>query len=310
MIGRSEIGQDSTVKFVRENFVPVALGFLNGGGGNSHSVQTPSGEKLPGEPHQALKAWKDLAPGDRSKVTLPDLNPPKLPEGGLAIRVLMRALRRSADGAAVPVTDRDIRENPKLYPQWVIDPSEKRFPVRLYAEPMGDVLWLTQAEVRSLVPADPKAGATFPLPDPVAKRIVRMHLKNGTQGWLGWWGKEHIRSEKLALRIEKASPTIVMTLEGAVLLATEADPAQAKMGYDAKLSGRLEYDPAKKTFTRFDLLAIGDLWGPPNEFSRPGRHPMGVAFELTRGDHPMDQAYPFALYAPGKDAYFRAESVK
>ena len=233
-----------------------------------------------------------------------------MPEGGLALRVYMRALKSSPDGAAAPVTDKDIKENPKDYPKWVTDPSERRFPARLYAEPMGDVLWLTKEEVRSLVPENPKAGASFPLPDPVAKRLVRMHLKNGTQGWLGYWKMDQIRSATLTLRVDRVAPTLGMTLDGAVVLADAADVSQAKMGYEARISGKLEYDSAKKAFLRFDLLALGDQWGPPGEFARPGRNPLGIAFELCRGDHPMDQAYPFALYFPGKDAYFRAESVK
>ena len=298
------------MKFIRDNFVPVALGFLNGGGGNSIGAQMPSGEKIPGEIWDALKKYAATSPEERRKVTIPNVPAPRMPEGGLAVRVYMRPLRASGDGAPAAITSKDIKENPQNYPKWWFDPSEKRFPANLYAEPMGDILWLTRDEVRSIVPENPKAGLTFPVPDPVAKRIIRMHLKNGTQGWLGWWAKEHIRSENLTLRVERVSPTLAMSLEGAVLLANHADPAQATMGYDAKLSGKLEYDPARKAFTRFDLLALGDQWGPPGESARPGRNPMGVAFELTRGDHPMDHAYPFALYAPGKEHYFKAESFK
>jgi hypothetical protein len=285
----------------------VALGFLNGGGGNSANFQTPSGENLAGYPKEALKKWKELPEEERRKVKLPQLNPPRLPEGGLAVRVYMRPLKRAADGAFEVITDQDIRQNPRDYPKWLTDPSERRFPARIYAEPMGDILWLTKEEVQSLVPSEPRPGATFPVPDPVRLRIVRMHLKNGTQGWLGYWKREHVRSDAVTLRVDRVSPTLRMALEGAVHVADHADPAASKTGYEAKLSGVLEYDPAKKAFVRFDLAAIGDHWGPPGEFTRPGRAPLGVAFELTRGDHPLDQAYPFALYFPGKDAYFKAE---
>lgn len=291
---------------VRDNFVPVALGFLNGGGGNSQGAQTPAGEKLDGYPAEALKKWRALPEEGRRKVKEPQLNPPRLAEGGLAVRVYMRPMKRSADGSPAVITDQDIRENPKDYPAWLIDKSEKRFPARLYAEPMGDILWLTKDEVGSLLPPEPKVGASFPVADPVRRRIVRMHLKNGTQGWLGYWKPEQVRSEGMTLRVDQVAPVIRMTLEG----AAQMSDAESKLGYDAKISGTLEYDPAKKAFTRFDVVAIGDCWGPPGEWARPGRAPLGIAFELARGDHPMDQAYPFALYFPGKDAYFRAESSK
>lgn len=240
-------------------------------------------------------------------MTPPAIDAPRLPEGGLAVRVYMRALKRTDGGKLEPIADRDIRDHPEAYPSWVTDPSERRFPVRLYAEPMGDVLWLTREEVRSLVPENPRVGSSFRLPAPVARRIVRMHFKNGTQGWLGYWKSEQVRSENLTLRVESASPTVRMKLEGGALLADDADVSVSKMGYEAKVSGVLEYDPARKAFSRFDVVVLGDQWGPPGKFARPGRNPLGIAFELSRGDHPMDQAYPFALYFPGKKAYFHAE---
>ncbi len=285
----------------------MALGFLNGGGGNSQGAQTPAGEDLKGYPTEALKKWRELPEEERRKVKEPKLDPPRLPEGGLAVRVYMRPMNRAAGGDPAPITDQEIRNNPKDYPTWVIDRSEKRFPARLYAEPMGDILWLTGPEVQSLVPREPKAGATFPVPDPVRKRIVRMHLKNGTQGWLGYWKHDQIRSERMTLRVDQAAPTVRMTLEGSVLLGDREDAAPSKMGYDARLAGVLEFDPAKQAFTRFDVVALGDCWGPPGEYARPGRHPLGIAFELCRGDLGMDQAYPFALYFPGKQAYFQSE---
>jgi hypothetical protein len=286
----------------------VALGFLNGGGGNSQGAQTPAGVELPGYPEEALKKWNELTESERRAVKTPELDPPRLPEGGLAIRVYMRPLKRTPDGGVAIITAEDIRNHPKDYPAWLIDPSEKRFPARLYAEPMGDVLWLTRQEVQSLVPADPKIGAVLPVPDPVRLRLVRMHLKNGTQGWLGYWEHRHIRSEKMELRVERTAPTIRMALEGAVLLADQGELSQSKTGYEAQVRGVLEYDPAQKAFVRFDIVAIGDGWGPPTEYARPGRAPLGIAFELSRGNSLMDQAYPFALYFPGRQAYFRAEA--
>lgn len=298
------------MKVVRENFVPVALGFLNGGGGNSLGAQTPSGKALSGELREALKKWKDLPEEERRKVVAPNVNPPRLPPGGLAIRVYMRPLKGFPGGEPQRISEEEIRKNPKDYPTWVIDPSEKRFSARLYAEPMGDILWLTGEEAQSLVPQDPQAGAAFAVPAPVARRIIRMHLKNGTQGWLGYWPQDHVRSGTMTLNVEKVAPVLRMRLEGSAVIADQADVSQSKLGYQPQISGVLEYDPSKKAFTRFDLLALGDSWGPPGAYSRPGRNPLGIAFELCRGDHPMDQAYPFALYFPGKDAYFRAETAK
>jgi hypothetical protein len=103
-----------------------------------------------------------------------------------------------------------------------------------------------------------------------------------------------------------------MRLEGWALLATDAEPSRAERGYDARLTGQLEYDPAAARFTRFDLVALGGYWGGDysgGRFKRPGRTPLGIAFELTRGESAVDLAPP-RLHMDRKedyDRYFAAE---
>ena len=106
----------------------------------------------------------------------------------------------------------------------------------------------------------------------------------------------------MTLTVESADANSVkLRLDGATLLATGPDPAKAKRGYDAALLGYIEYDRAKDRLTRFDLVATGDHWGE-GRFTggaRPGRKPMGVAFELARGDKPADAVPPQAAGAGG-----------
>src|SRR5947209_3459675 len=45
-----------------------------------------------------------------------------------------------------------------------------------------DHLWLTEAEWKSLIPADPKPGDRSPLPPKIAERILRFHLVDSTRG--------------------------------------------------------------------------------------------------------------------------------
>ena len=59
--------------------------------------------------------------------------------------------------------------------------------------------------------------------------------------------------------------------------------------YEARLRGVLNYDPVKKAFTRFDMIALGDMYGATsvdNWLYRPGRNPVGFAFELVSGAAP------------------------
>ncbi|MEX1098752.1 MAG: hypothetical protein WED34_22075 [Planctomycetales bacterium] len=65
------------------------------------------------------------------------------------------------------------------------------------------------------------------------------------------------------------------------------------------LHGFIEYDHAKDAITRFDLLALGDIWGRWGDansksmaIERPGRNPILIGFELAKGDSPTNQIPP------------------
>ena len=106
-----------------------------------------------------------------------------------------------------------------------------------------------------------------------------------------------------------------MRLQGSALLMTDADPAKAQRGYDARLTGLLTFDPKKKAFTRFDVVAIGDYWGGDYEggrFKRPGRTPLGISFELAHGDNAIDLVPPLVHMDREAEyrAYFAAEKQR
>jgi hypothetical protein len=121
-----------------------------------------------------------------------------------------------------------------------------------------------------------------------------------------------VRSGDLTLTVEETTRTLKMRVEGSALLASDADPARAARGYDARLTGVVEYDAKKKAITRFDMVALGDYWGGDYEggrFKRPGRTPLGIAFELARGDSAVDQVPP-RVHMDRKqeyDRYFAAD---
>src|SRR5262249_55390159 len=157
-----------------------------------------------------------------------------------------------------------------------------------------DHLWLTTDEVKSLVPADPKPGESLPVPRPIAMRLVRFHLVDNTRGEPPAWRRDDVRSQDLMLTVDSVTKgRIKMTLTGSALLATAADLAEAKRGFDAKLFGHLSFDLSKGTFDRFDVVAVGDHWGEGTftRNARPGRKPLGVAIELA-GDKPTDRIPP------------------
>src|SRR5262249_42671288 len=137
-----------------------------------------------------------------------------------------------------------------------------------------DPMWLTSAEVPGQAILGAQVGAQFPVPDRIADRLVRYHLVDNTRGEPAFWLREEVRSSKLALTVQESTRDhIQLTLEGHVVLATQPDLARADRGYDVHLAGELSYDLRQKTWTRFDVTAVGDHWGECSSSpgARPGR---------------------------------------
>jgi hypothetical protein len=231
---------------------------------------------------QALRAWNRLPDGERrpDAVRVPDLSRVDLrfartpPEGGLVLNVFTRILDHDGKGMA-------------------------RGSCRFIGGERAarDHLWLTREECQSLVPDDAKPGQQFPMPEAVADRLLRYHLVDNTRGEPSCWEREQVLKARLTWTVESVSDEAVrLNLEGEALLATGRDPQTAGRGFDVRLWGHLRYDRGKKAIYRFEMLAVGDHWGRGTytEGERPGRKPLGVVFELTKGDNPTDLVPPQA----------------
>jgi hypothetical protein len=242
---------------------------------------------------RALRDWRKLPEAQRKPGAVKVAGAGKAdpgydrspPAGALIVNVSTRILDRTPEGefavgtCTVPGGDRAARDH----------------------------LWLTEAEWKALIPASPRKGAAAEVPAAVAYRLARFHLLDNTRGEPPAWKRQEVRSLKLKLTVAEVSDTAVtLRLEGSALLATAADPTKANRGYDARLLGWIRYNRGKKAIDRFDLVAVGDHWGESalTRRARPGRTPLGVAFELSRGD-PADRVPPQgARWLPG---YLRAD---
>jgi hypothetical protein len=221
-------------------------------------------------------------------VQVPDAGPldggydRKPPPGGLIVDVYARALEKAEAGKVADAVCK----------------------IGNGDEASRDHLWLTEAEWRSLLPPkDAKPGEAFPLPPAVARRIARFHLVDNTRGEPPMWRARDVRRCELRLTVERSdAEKVVLRLDGAVLLSTDNDAAASKRGYDASLLGYIGYDVKKGRIERFDLVALGDHWGQGNftTGARPGRAPLGVAFELAQGDQPGDTVPPQAAREVGE----------
>jgi hypothetical protein len=269
----------------------------NGGGGAADALAKGLAEwkQLPETEHRILPAGKSVTPPEAAR-TAP-------PAGGLIVKAFIRNLKRDERGHLAHIALEDLKDKTQ-FPDW--NP--------IYIEPSHYHLWLTEAEWKLIVAEAMKlnAGDQFPVPEGIQKRIFRYHLLNGTFGLPGAWRLEDIRAGGLTLKVEAASPILRLRLSGSALLANHAEVDKAERGYDARLRGMLEYDPGRKTMTRFDIVAIGDYWGGDYEggrFKRPGRTPLGIAFELAPGDSAADLAPPLVHMDRKEmyDRYFAAE---
>ncbi len=232
---------------------------------------------------KALENWKQLPAEEREPgaVKVPDRGTPdkryhrEPPTDGLVVNVYTRILERKPLGE---------------YCKGSCDSPGGDLSAR-------DHLWLKKAEWQGLIGRDVKAGDQFALPAALAQRIARYHLVDNTRGEPPFWSAEEVRKAEMRWTVEEATATKVrLRLDGTVLLATNADTAKAERGYDAKLLGYLEYDPAKIVVTRLEILALGHHWGESEltQGARDGRQPLGIVFELSRGDKPADKVPPQA----------------
>jgi hypothetical protein len=234
--------------------------------------------------HDALAKWNKLPESRRrpGAVTVPDAGKldggytRKPPAGGLIVNVYARALDKSAATGGV---------------------SDAVCKLGDGDEASRDHLWLAADEWRALVPKSAKAGERFPVPPAVTRRISRFHLIDNTRGEPPLWRREDVRTAELNATVQEADAShVLVRLEGKALLATEADVASARRGYDAAILGYVRYDKAADRIDRFDVAAIGDHWGEGTftRGARPGHQPLGVAFELAQGDKPGDSVPPQA----------------
>ncbi len=157
-----------------------------------------------------------------------------------------------------------------------------------------DHMWIQAAELKDFAPAQVQVGFKYPVPAKIADRLARFHLIDNTRGEPATWSREQLQSIRMELTVTAVTPEgIELSLDGEAVLATEKDVARAVRGFDVKLGGQLRYLPAKGTFDKFDIIAIGEHWGDHNDMqaARPGKSYLGISFEIA-SDRPGDQIPP------------------
>lgn len=327
---------DETIQFIREHFVAASVPtwvcrsdgpegeFLRGAGIHKQwvtssgymSCVSASGKPLGRRPNaEVLAAFASLPeterlPGVVQVLDLPagqqTIPPP--PEGGMVLRVHARFLardnadlgRESVEGLRRATGDDFplMQEKPRASRGW-----------GTFLQPNTEYMWLTRDERRSLIPKNPQPEQRIPVNRAIVERMARFHLtpQRATTSEGGVRSRRALKQARMTLLVDKvSSQRITMTVEGFVHWGSDFDPAKATspdgslpQGFETALYGRIVYDRTRQEFSRFDLLAPGEVWGRWGDANRksmvverPGRSPFGFVFELASGHSPTDQLPP------------------
>jgi len=299
--------------FIRDNFVGLVMdGYIADGygqkghhcpedaawygaagvGNNTWSFATASGKSLGGlhetNVWKAAEAFKSLPEAERRPPVKEEPDPEKgianlrPPPGGLVARLYNTALDRRGSGELA----RAARVFTDCYATSAgcVEPALTQI----------DMLWMTAGEVRSLVPAEAKVGASFRVPEILERRMIAHTVPCanpiGDRGELTLTATD-VSPEGVGLRLDgwsKQGPSFLESKAAYGKVGKGGKPSPAPNGQATRWLGFLKYDAKKKAFTRFDVLAVGDVWG--ETFNRkhgtgagaePQRWPTGYAFELA-----------------------------
>jgi hypothetical protein len=310
---------------VARHFIPVALDtyfrgssdeveFCEGigAGGNHLAAATAGGRRLgkgadlrlrERELSRVLDEFRALPEAERrpelSSVEAarpPERPVPSPPRNGTVLRGYCSYLEREPSGKLVRAKRFYYEENPD---RWA-------------AETQSDILWLTEEETRSLVPADLRDGSRVDATSRIQKRLF------GTLGIDYMEGSVNslaVRESSLTLTVESVSGSSVgLRIDGYAKLGKAHDETKRKeprsRGCELRIIGRAVYDREKGAFTRFDLAGAGMAWGCKMDYVdreiRIREHPWwyGVACELVSGSEPMDRIPPYnMLHYGGREPY-------
>jgi len=223
---------------------------------------------------------------DPAKATPPKRPVPEPPPGGLIIRGYCTYLREE-NGRIVRSKEYYYKENPD---RWA-------------AETQSDLLWLTEAEWKSMIPASPKPGERIEVAAPIQKRF---YSTIGIDYMEGSVNSVRPRETTMTLTVERADDReLALRLEGHALLGKPMDEKtrteRETRGCAVRVLGEVRYDRKKQAITRFDVVGVGRAWGNKMDYIhrevRLEEYPWmyGIAWELVSGDAPQDRIPPYNL---------------
>lgn len=310
-------------EFVAKHFIPLAMdSYFRGNrqdvefckkirAGGNHVVAVTAGGKLLAkgfrlklrekELAKVLEEFRELPDGERRPALpkasgeAPKRKLPDPPKNGLVVRGYCTYVRKGDDGRIVKSREFYYRENPD---RWA-------------TETQSDILWLTEAEWRSLIPAEPAEGRRLEVAEPIRRRF---YSTIGIEYMEGSVNALPARETSMVLTVEQVTEErIRMRLEGTGRMGNPLSEASKDQNHSRgcvlRILGHVEVDRRKNSICRFDLVGLGRAWGNKMRYRKnsairideyPWRY--GIACELVTGDAPMDRIPPYNLLHYGGQA--------
>ena len=212
---------------------------------------------------------------------------PQPPASGLIVRGYCTYLRYDGQQQIVRSREYYYRQNPDRWP----------------VETQSDMLWLTEAEWKSLVPAGPRPGDRRAVAPAVQQRF---YSTIGIDYMEGSVDSLPPRQAAMALTVQRADDrVVVLRLDGYAQLGKELDEKLRSRpnsrGCELRVIGAVHYDRQRRVITRFDVAGVGRAWGNKMNYVqrevRLDQYPWmyGIACELVTGDAPQDRIPPYNL---------------
>jgi hypothetical protein len=302
-------------EYVAKHFVPLALDtYFRGNSheldfcqkvraGGNHLVVATAGGQAVGKGELKLRK-KELEGVLREYAQLPkEQRIPELPDSALAQPPKRVVPQPPANGLIVRGYCTYLRHDEK---KQIVRSSEyyyKENPDRWMAETQSDLLWLTESEWKSLIPANPRPSDRNEVPQPIQKRF---YSTMGIDYMEGSVSALPTRKTTMSLTVQQVDDqTLVLRLDGYAHLGKELDlklrTESRSRGSELRLRGTVHYDRKKNAITRCDVVGVGQAWGNQMNYVRReirvDQYPWmyGIACELVTGDAPQDRIPPHNL---------------
>jgi hypothetical protein len=192
-----------------------------------------------------------------------------------------------------------------------IDPLPSGLKVEDLNRSIGrDHLWILKDELKDIA-LKLKDASEAPLPEPLARRLVRFHLIDNVRGEPDLWEPKNIKSREFKLtKLSASDERLRIRIEGVYSMLMpprhrdERPHVVPEMGLTGTLQGILEIDPRDTTLKSAKLYSAAEGWGESvyTKTAPKGKFPVKFAMVLAE-DALSHKIAPQGVMDRGREDY-------